>query len=143
MGYTNAKGTHLQLTAAAEAGTAFAWHGGDISYADDWYEAILPCNLNTSSPGYWPLCYNGSSSSVPGGVDNPDYYIPLPAGVVANQGGPNGGDFSAAYEPNWDLWQQWMNTVTMYIPYMVNPGNHEATCAEFDGDNGMSSRAAD
>ena len=36
MGYTNAHGTFAQLTKAADEGVAFAWHGGDISYADDW-----------------------------------------------------------------------------------------------------------
>ena len=39
------------------------------------------------------------------------------------------------YETNWDLWQNWMNPITTRIPYMINPGNHEATCAEFDGPN--------
>ena len=37
------------------------------------------------------------------------------------------------YESNWDLWQQWMNTISSKVPYMVLPGNHEAACAEFDG----------
>lgn len=37
------------------------------------------------------------------------------------------------YEANWDLWQQWFNNITLKVPYMVLPGNHEATCAEFDG----------
>lgn len=41
MGYTNAKGTHKYLTEAATAdddqSVAFAWHGGDLSYADDHY----------------------------------------------------------------------------------------------------------
>lgn len=132
MGYTNAKGTHLQLIAAVEAGAAFAWHGGDLSYADDWYEAMAPCTGNLTGT----VCYNGSSSTLPEGIDNPDYYIPLPAGENPSIGGPLGGDFSVAYEPNWDLWQQWMSTVTQYLPYMVNPGNHEATCAEHDGANG-------
>jgi acid phosphatase len=40
---------------------------------------------------------------------------------------------SVLYESNWDLWQQWMNTISMKVPYMVLPGNHEAACAEFDG----------
>jgi len=40
---------------------------------------------------------------------------------------------SVVYESNWDLWQNWMNSVTKKVPYMVNPGNHEAACAEFDG----------
>lgn len=26
-----------------------------------------------------------------------------------------------------------MNNITTTIPYMVSPGNHEASCAEFDG----------
>lgn len=28
-----------------------------------------------------------------------------------------------------------MNPITSRIPYMTNPGNHEAACAEFDGPN--------
>lgn len=28
-----------------------------------------------------------------------------------------------------------MNSITKHVPYMVAPGNHEATCAEFDGPN--------
>lgn len=43
MGYANAMGTHKYLTKAANEGTAFAWHGGDISYADDWFSGILLC----------------------------------------------------------------------------------------------------
>lgn len=39
------------------------------------------------------------------------------------------------YETNFDLWQNWMNNITMRVPYMVTPGNHEAACAEFDGPN--------
>lgn len=39
------------------------------------------------------------------------------------------------YESNWDLWQQWMSVITKKVPYMVTPGNHETTCAEFDGPN--------
>lgn len=138
MGYTNARGTHEQLVDAVNEGAAFIWHGGDISYADDWYEAILDCEL--TGPDAWPLCYNGSESLVPGnsslypnGVDNPEYLRPLPKGEKANQGGPLGGDISTVYETNWDLWQQWMNDITKYVPYMVDPGNHEAACAEFDG----------
>jgi hypothetical protein len=34
--YTNAHGTHKQLKKVVDEGIAFAWHGGDISYADDW-----------------------------------------------------------------------------------------------------------
>lgn len=40
---------------------------------------------------------------------------------------------SVLYESNWDLWQQWMQNITGKVPYMVMPGNHEATCSEFDG----------
>jgi hypothetical protein len=128
MGYTNAAGTMRELKNAVSDGIAFAWHGGDISYADDWYSGILPCESD------WPVCYNGTSSELPGGViDDEDYLKPLPAGEVANQGGPLGGDMSVLYESNWDLWQQWTNPLTTKIPYMVMPGNHEASCAEFDG----------
>ncbi|KAH8646176.1 Metallo-dependent phosphatase-like protein [Xylariales sp. PMI_506] len=134
MGYTNAMGTYSELLAAVAAGEiAFAWHGGDISYADDWYSGILPCDLETDSDDYWPVCYDGTGSTLPGG-DVPSYYqVPLPAGEVANQGGPQGGDMSVLYESNWDLWQQWTNNITMKVPYMVMAGNHEASCAEFDG----------
>ena len=138
MGYTNARGTHEQLVQSITEGTSFIWHGGDISYADDWYEAILPCELE--GPDSWPVCSNGSDSVIPGnasvypnGVDNSEYLQPLPAGESASQGGPYGGDISTVYETNWDLWQQWMNSITKFVPYMVNPGNHEASCAEFDG----------
>ncbi|KAF9065538.1 acid phosphatase AphA [Rhodocollybia butyracea] len=133
MGFTNAKGTHKFLTAGAESGEfSFAWHGGDISYADDWYSGILPCESD------WPVCYNGTSSELPtpdGTIDNPDYLIPLPKGEIADQGGPLGGDISVVYESNWDLWSQFMMPIFSKIPYMVNPGNHEASCAEFDGPN--------
>ncbi|KAF3399763.1 Acid phosphatase [Penicillium rolfsii] len=128
MGYTNAHGTHKYLVQAATEGTAFAWHGGDISYADDWYSGILPCEDS------WPVCYNGTSTTLPGSGPIPDEYKqPLPKGEIANQGGPQGGDMSVLYESNWDLWQQWMGDITTKIPYMVMPGNHEAACAEFDG----------
>ena len=127
MGYTNAAGTFKQLMAAADEGVAFAWHGGDISYADDWYSGILPCADD------WPVCYNGTSTELPPGDYPPDYNDPLPAGEIANQGGPLGGDMSVLYESNWDLWQQWIGTFTTKVPYMVLPGNHEATCSEFDG----------
>lgn len=129
MGYTNAKGTHDQLLKLVDNGAAFTWHGGDISYADDWYSGILPCEDD------WPVCYNGSSTELPGPAPVPDEYkdTPLPKGEIANQGGPQGGDMSVIYESNWDLWQQWMSDITMKAPYMVLPGNHEATCAEFDG----------
>ena len=131
MGYTNAKGTHSQLIEAVDTGVSFAWHGGDISYADDWFEGILPCVLTGANA---ENCYNGTSSTVPPGDDS-DYYTPLPEGEEPNQGGPQGGDFSTMYETNWDLWQNWMNPITTRVPYMTNPGNHEATCAEFDGPN--------
>ncbi|KAL2211080.1 hypothetical protein CC79DRAFT_563797 [Sarocladium strictum] len=129
MGYTNAKGTREQLLKLVDHGTAFTWHGGDISYADDWYSGVLPCEDD------WPVCYNGSDTKLPGPAPVPDEYkdTPLPAGEVANQGGPQGGDMSVIYESNWDLWQQWMAPITMKAPYMVLPGNHEATCSEFDG----------
>ncbi|KAJ5813604.1 Metallo-dependent phosphatase-like protein [Penicillium pulvis] len=125
MGYTNAQGTHKYLTEAASE-AAFAWHGGDISYADDWSSGIMACESD------WPVCYNGSSSELPGGITD-EYKKPLPAGEIPNQGGPQGGDMSVIYESNWDLWQQWMGSVTKKIPYMVLPGNHEASCGEFDG----------
>lgn len=128
MGYTNAGGTYKQLIQAVDEGVAFAWHGGDLSYADDWYSGILPCEDD------WPVCYNGTSTELPGGFPTPDEYkVPLPAGEVANQGGPQGGDMSVLYESNWDLWQQWMVNITAKVPYMVMPGNHEPSCSEFDG----------
>lgn len=128
MGYTNAKGTHKYLTQAADEGTAFAWHGGDISYADDWYSGILPCSDD------WPVCYNGTGTTLPGESTVPDEYkTPLPKGEIPNEGSAQGGDMSVLYESNWDLWQQWLGNVTKKIPYMVLPGNHEAACAEFDG----------
>ncbi|KXL43092.1 hypothetical protein M433DRAFT_329780 [Acidomyces richmondensis BFW] len=130
MGYTNAQGTYKYLTEAMDE-VSFAWHGGDISYADDWYSGILPCQLSD-----WPVCYNGSHSSLPNTPPAPfpaSYDLPLPEGEIPNQGGPYGGDMSVLYESNWDLWQNWMNPITTKIPYMVLPGNHEAACAEFDG----------
>ncbi|RFU33816.1 hypothetical protein B7463_g2499, partial [Scytalidium lignicola] len=131
MGYTNAQGTYRELVKAIEAeddGIAFAWHGGDISYADDWYSGILPCADD------WPVCYNGTSSELPSSAPVPaEYKVPLPAGEVPNQGGPMGGDMSVLYESNWDLWQQWVNNISVKVPYMVMPGNHEASCSEFDG----------
>ncbi|KAK6382242.1 hypothetical protein LTS17_004129 [Exophiala oligosperma] len=127
MGYTNAAGTFKHLTQAVDEGVSFAWHGGDLSYADDWYSGILPCESS------WPVCYNGTSTELPPGDYPPDYNDPLPAGEVPNQGSPRGGDMSVLYESNWDLWQQWVGKVTNKIPYMVVPGNHEAACAEFDG----------
>lgn len=128
MGYTNAKGTHKYLSQAVDEGISFVWHGGDISYADDWYSGILACADD------WPVCYNGTDTALPGGGPIPkEYDAPLPAGEIPNQGGPQGGDFSPIYENNWDLWQQWMTTITSKVPYMVLPGNHEPACAEFDG----------
>ncbi|KAF1734278.1 Acid phosphatase [Beauveria bassiana] len=126
MGYTNAGGTYKQLNKAIDEGLAFAWHGGDISYADDWYSGIIPCQSS------WPVCYNGSSTQLPSGI-TPDYDKPLPEGEIPTEGTPNGGDMSVLYESNWDLWQQWMTPITSKVPYMVLPGNHEAACAEFDG----------
>jgi acid phosphatase len=127
MGYTNAAGTFKHLTNAVDEGVAFAWHGGDLSYADDWYSGILPCESD------WPVCYNGTSTSLPPGDYPTDYNTPLPDGEIPNQGSPRGGDMSVLYESNWDLWQQWVGPVTNKVPYMVIPGNHEAACAEFDG----------
>lgn len=130
MGYTNAAGTFAQLNKAVDEGLSFAWHGGDLSYADDWYSGICPCASD------WPVCYNGTSSELPNSPPlaiTPEYLVPLPAGEIANQGGPLGGDMSVLYESNWDLWQQWMNKITLRVPYMTLPGNHEASCAEFDG----------
>lgn len=128
MGYANAQGTHRELLNAINEGTAFAWHGGDISYADSWSSGIFACSDD------WPLCYNGTSSRIPGGVPIPEEYKePLPAGEIPNQGTPQGGDSSVIYESNWDIWQQWMSNITKQIPYMVAPGNHEAACTEFDG----------
>lgn len=132
MGYTNAHGTFKQLNKAVDEGVAFAWHGGDMSYADDWYSGVLPCASD------WPVCYNGASSELPSSPPDPipeEYLTPLPAGEIPDQGGPLGGDMSVIYESNWDLWQQWINPLTTRVPYMVLPGNHEATCAEFDGPN--------
>lgn len=94
------------------------------------YSGILPCSDS------WPVCYNGSSSSLPNTPPAPfpaEYNIPLPAGEVPSEGSPYGGDMSVLYESNWDLWQQWQNNVSLAVPYMVLPGNHEASCAEFDG----------
>ncbi|RMZ84776.1 hypothetical protein DV737_g889, partial [Chaetothyriales sp. CBS 132003] len=127
MGYTNAAGTFKHLAQAVEEGVAFAWHGGDLSYADDWYSGILPCESD------WPVCYNGTSTELPPGDSDVEYDTPLPAGEVANQGGPQGGDMSVLYESNWDLWQQWIGKVSTKVPYMALAGNHEASCGEFDG----------
>ncbi|KAJ4388038.1 hypothetical protein N0V93_008643 [Gnomoniopsis smithogilvyi] len=128
MGYTNAGGTFAAMLREINNGSvSFVWHGGDISYADDWYSGILDCESD------WDVCYNGTSSSLPPGDYPESYNTPLPAGEHPNQGGPLGGDISVVYEANWDLWQQWFNNITLKVPYMVLPGNHEASCAEFDG----------
>ncbi len=129
MGYTNAQGTYKYLNEAVDSGIAFAWHGGDISYADDWYDGILACQEGE-------VCYNGSASSLPNTPPAPfpaEYNDPVPAGEIPDQGGPQGGDANPIYETNWDIWQQWMNSIFQRVPYMVNPGNHEAACMEFDG----------
>lgn len=134
MGYTNARDTHLRLLDGVADGLSFVWHGGDISYADQWFAGIIPCVLEGAKK--WDLCYNGSQTTLPGGkIDSDEYYIPVPEGEIPSQGGPNGGDISSIYETNWDLWGQFMNPITKHVPYMVAPGNHEATCAEFDGPN--------
>ena len=129
MGYTNALGTYEYLLDAVNGGdVSFVWHGGDLSYADDWYSGILACESS------WPVCFDGPDTTLPGGGTLPAQYdVPLPAGEVADQGGPYGGDSSTIYETNWDIWQQWMNNITTKVPYMVLPGNHEASCGEFDG----------
>lgn len=116
MGYTNAQGTHKYLTKAVADGAQFAWHGGDISYADDWYSGILPCESD------WPLCYNGTSTELPGGGPIPDEYkVPLPKGEIPNQGGPQGGDMSVLYESNWDLWQQCRATPSPPVDFTCLP----------------------
>ena len=160
MGYTNAHGTHKQLMEAVDEGISFIWHGGDISYADDWYSGILPCQLSGEGESKgsrwpnelpaeaaldsWPVCSNGTSTSLPGPAPIPDEYkVPLPAGEIPNQGGPLGGDMSVLYESNWDLWQQWMNNLTAKVPYMTTCGNHEASCAEFDGGQNVLSALLD
>lgn len=98
MGYTNAHGTHRQLLSAVDEGLAFAWHGGDISYADDWYSGVLPCASD------WPVCYNGTSTELPGDGPIPaEYDVPLPTGEIANQGGPQGGDSKCFYLEFFDL----------------------------------------
>ncbi len=126
MGYTDAKGTHAQLIEAVDSGIAFAWHGGDISYADDWFEGILPCVLTGANA---ENCYNGqvscrpprrpnadvyagSASTLPPGDDEDFTGYPLPPNEIPDRGTPNGGDFSTMYETNWDLWQNWMNPIS-------------------------------
>ena len=34
------------------------------------------------------------------------------------------------YEANWDYWSQFVSPLTSRLPYMMLPGNHEATCDE-------------
>ena len=136
MGYTNAKGTHKHLSEAADGEIAFAWHGGDISYADDWFDGVLACVL-PSEGQEGEVCYNGTDSylyNTPPAPYPKEYNTPLPDGEIPNQGGPRGGDASPIYETNWDIWQQWMHPVLSKVPYMTSPGNHEAACMEFDGD---------
>ena len=69
--------------------------------------------------------------------NNPDYLLPVPPNETSTTGGPFGGDSSTIYENNWDIWQQWMNPITQYIPYMTVPGNHEAACVEGDAAEGQ------
>lgn len=129
MGYSNAQGTYKYLNEAVDDGVAFAWHGGDISYADDWFDGVLACETGE-------VCYNGTNSKLTNTPPAPfpeDYNTPVPAGEVPDQGSPRGGDANPIYEVNWDIWQQWMNSIFMKVPYMVSPGNHEAACIEFDG----------
>lgn len=112
------------INQGANDGTySFAWHGGDLSYADDWYSGILPCDLNKNdTDNYWPVCYNGTSSSLPPGDYPTAYNTPLPAGEIPSQGSPVGGDMSVLYESNWDIWQNWLNPITKAIPYMTTLG---------------------
>jgi len=125
------------LEKAVESGTAFAWHGGDISYSDDFYLGIIGCIEGIDE------CYNGTSSKLPPGNEDPNYKIPVPAGEIPDFGTPFGGDASVLYETNEDIWGQWMNDITSKIPYvstlhfcciqtltamqMTNPGNHEGS----------------
>ena len=110
MGYTNAQGTHRKmLKMIEEEGIAFALHGGDISYADDFTYGILPCIEDYH-------CYNGKNSTkFPAGYEDPVYSKPLPAGEIPDYGGPYGGDVSTIYESNWDIWQRWMSDITTKI----------------------------
>ena len=131
MGYTNAGTTRQQLINEVANGMAFAWSGGDMSYADDWYEAMAVC-VNSSV-----RCYNGTQSKLPDGERDPAYSLPVPSNETDNIAGPYGGDSSTFYETNWDIWQNWMNNVTQYVPNMVMPGNHEAACVEGDAPQGQ------
>ena len=54
---------------------------------------------------------HSSLSNTPPAPFPPEYNIPVPAGEVPDQGGPQGGDASSIYETNWDIWQQWMEPV--------------------------------
>lgn len=111
----------------------------ELNGADQSFYGISPCEpYNASLPlnsTYQQVCYNGSMSTLPGGIDDSDYYIPLPDGEIPDIGSNLGGDMSTMYEPNWDLWQQWMTPITRQIPYMTTPGNHEAACTEGDNTN--------
>ena len=100
------------LNKLADEGVAFALHGGDISYADDFTYGILPCFDDYH-------CYNGTESTFPAGYEDPAYKKPLPEGEIPDYGGPYGGDVSTIYESNWDIWQQWMNKLTMRIVSVV------------------------
>ena len=84
MGYTNALGTYQYLLDAVNSrDIKFVWHGGDLSYADDWYSGILACESS------WPVCYDGPDTTLPGGGILPaQYNVPLPAGEIPDQGGP-------------------------------------------------------
>lgn len=110
MGYTNAQGTHRKmLKMIEEEGIAFALHGGDISYADDFTYGILPCIEDYH-------CYSGKNSTkFPAGYEDPVYSKALPAGEIPDYGGPYGGDVSTIYESNWDIWQRWMSDITTKI----------------------------
>lgn len=98
------------MNKVADAGVAFALHGGDLSYADDFTYGILPCIDDYH-------CYAGGDANTlfPAGYEDPIYKKPLPAGEIPDYGGPYGGDVSTIYESNWDLWQQWMNKLTTRI----------------------------
>ena len=99
----------LADTISAVTCSVSLWHGGDISYADDWADGVVPCG-----PGYDCVPSNGAQPAHEGSGDR-------------------GGDVDAVYETNWDEWQLWFNTITQKQPHMVMPGNHEAACVEFDG----------
>ena len=48
MGYTNAGGTLKYISQLVDDGAAFAWHGGDISYADEYVLIFRPILLSLS-----------------------------------------------------------------------------------------------